>query len=391
MSDLDRRVSDAERVRRWRLVLGGGDDGTGAALAGTDVRIDAALGALYDTAVASAGEERRGRRTARSGGLGRSTPAVTRWLGDIRRYFPTEVVQVLQRDAIDRLHLRQLLLEPEMLAAVEPDIHLAALIVELARLLPDESRATARQVVAQVVAELEQRFAQRTKVSVTGALARSSHTRRPRLGDIDWDRTIRANLRTWSAEYRTVVPEHLIGHRRRERSLARDVIVAIDQSGSMAQSVVYAALFGSVLASMPALRTSVITFDTAVVDLSPLAVDPVELLFGVQLGGGTDIAAALGYCQGLVARPADTVLIVVTDLFEGGDPQVALERFTRLAESGVTVMVLLALSDEGTPAHDHTFAARLAEVGIHSFACTPDAFPDLMGAALSGQDLTSKI
>lgn len=391
MTDVDRRVSDAERLRRWRLVLGGGDDGTGTALAGADVRIDAALGAVYDSAGAAAGEERRGQRTARSGGLGRSTPAVTRWLGDIRRYFPTEVVQVLQRDAIDRLRLRQLLLEPEMLAAVEPDIHLAALIVELARLLPDESRATARQVVAQVVAELEQRFAQRTRASVTGALARSSRTRRPRPGDIDWDRTIRANLRTWSPDHRTVVPEHLIGHRRRARSLARDVIVAIDQSGSMAQSVVYAGLFGSVLASMPTLRTSVITFDTAVVDLTSVAVDPVELLFGVQLGGGTDISAALVYCQDLVTRPSDTVMVMVTDLFEGADSQVAFERFARLAESGVTVVVLLALSDDGAPAHDHAFAARLAEIGIPAFACTPDAFPDLMGAALSGQDLAKAV
>lgn len=386
MTDVELHVSDTERLRRWRLVLGGGDDGTGASLTGADVRIDAALGALYDNAGETGTDGRSSRRPARSGGLGRSTPAVTRWLGDIRRYFPTEVVQVLQRDAIDRLHLRQLLLEPEMLAAVEPDINLAALVVELGRLLPDESRATARQVVAHVVADLERRFAQRTRAAISGALARSSRTRRPRPGDIDWDRTIRANLRTWSPEHGTVVPEHLVGHRRRERLLARDVIVAIDQSGSMAQSVVYAALFGSVLASMPTLRTSVLTFDTAVVDLTAVAVDPVELLFGVQLGGGTDIAAALAYCQGLVTRPEDTVLVVVTDLFEGGDPEVALERFARLADSGVTVVVLLALSDEGAPAHDHTFAARLAEVGITAFACTPDAFADLMGAALSGQD-----
>ena len=381
--DLDRQVSDAERLRRWRLVLGGGDDGTGASLAGQDVRIDAALGAVYD----ATGEDRRGRRPSRAGGLGRSTPTVTRWLGDIRRFFPTDVVQVLQRDAIDRLKLRQLLLEPEMLAAVEPDIHLAALVVELSHLLPDESRAAAREVVAQVVAELERRFAQRTRAAVHGALARSSRTRRPRPGDIDWDRTIRANLRTWTTESRTIVPERLVGHGRKERSLARDVIVAIDQSGSMAESVVHAALFGAVLATMPSLRTSVVAFDTSVVDLTDVATDPVDLLFGVQLGGGTDIGAALSYCQTLVHRPTDTVLVVVTDLFEGGDPAVALERFARLAADGVTVVVLLALSDDGAPAHDHAFARELADVGIACLACTPDAFPDLMAAALEGQDL----
>ena len=228
-------------------------------------------------------------------------------------------MQVLQRDAIDRLDLRQLLLEPEMLRAVEPDLHLVTLLVELNKLLPDTTRATARQVVAQVVEQIEQRLASRTKQAVHGALARSQRSRRPRLSDIDWGHTIHANLRHYLPEQRTVVPERLIGYGRRQRSLSRDVIVAIDQSGSMADSVVYAAVFGAVLASMPALRTSVIAFDSAVADLTPLLHDPVDVLFGVQLGGGTDIAQAIGYCQQLITRPADTVLVLVSDLFEGGN------------------------------------------------------------------------
>lgn len=381
--DLDRRVSDAERLRRWRLVLGGGDEGTGASLSGNDTRIDAALAAVYD----ATGEERRSRRTSRAGGLGRSTPAVTRWLGDIRRFFPTEVVQVLQRDAIERLHLRQLLLEPEMLAAVEPDVHLAALVVELSHLLPDESRETAREVVRRVVEDLEKRFAQRTRQAVRGALARSTRTRRPRPGDIDWHRTIRANLRTWSPETGSIVPERVIGHGRRERSLAKDVIVAIDQSGSMAESLVHAALFGAVLATMPALRTSVVAFDTAVVDLTDVAADPVELLFGVQLGGGTDIAAAVAYCTGLVSRPADTVLVLVTDLFEGGDAASLVERAARLVADGVTVLVLLAIGDDGAPVHDHAMAGRLREVGVTSLAVTPGALPEVLAAALDGHEI----
>ena len=388
MSDLPGRVSDGERWRRWRMVLGGTEESevdgqgvTGLRLDGNDARIDAALAAVYDA--------KPGRRGggSRSGGLGSSSPAVARWLGDIRRYFPTSVVQVLQRDAIDRLNLRQLLLEPEMLRAVEPDLHLVTLLVELNRLLPDATRSTARQLVAQVVAEIERRLAARTKQAVHGALARSQRTRRPRPADIDWGRTIHANLRHYLPEQRTVIPERLVGYGRRQRSLSRDVIVAIDQSGSMADSVVYASVFGAVLASMPALRTHVVAFDTAVADLTPLLHDPVEVLFGVQLGGGTDIAQAVGYCQQLITRPADTVLVLVSDLFEGGNSALLHDRIAMLQQAGVCVVVLLALSDEGAPAHDHAQAAAFAALGVPSFACTPDAFPDLLAAALEGRDV----
>ena len=387
------RVSDPERLRRWRMVLGGTDDGdAGAArdsgqgvsnveLDGNDARIDAALAAVYDTKPTKRGGG------GRAGGLGSSAPGVARWLGDIRRYFPTSVVQVLQRDAITRLNLRQLLLEPEMLRAVEPDLHLVTLLVELNKLLPDATRATARQVVARVVEQIEQRLASRTKQAVHGALARSQRSRRPRLSDIDWGHTIHANLRHYLPEQRTVVPERLIGYGRRQCSLSRDVIVAIDQSASMADSVVYAAVFGAVLASMPALRTNVIAFDSAVADLTPLLHDPVDVLFGVQLGGGTDIAQAIGYCQQLVTRPADTVLVLVSDLFEGGNVALLHDRVAALTQAGVTVVVLLALSDEGAPAYDHAMAAVFAELGVPSLACTPDAFPDLLAAALERRDV----
>ena len=382
------RVSDSERSRRWRMVLGGIDDGetdqpgmTSMRLDGHDARIDAALAALYD-----APRDRRG-GGSRAGGLGSSAPAVARWLGDIRRHFPTSIVQVLQRDAIDRLKLRQLLLEPEMLRAVEPDLHLVTLLVELNRLLPDATRASARKVVAHVVNDIEQRLAARTRHAVRGALARSQRTRRPRPSDIDWGRTIHANLRHYLPEQQTVIPERLVGYGRRQRSLARDVIVAIDQSASMADSVVYASVFGAVLASIPAFRTHVVAFDVAVADLTPLLHDPVDVLFGVQLGGGTDIAQAIGYCQQLITRPADTLLILVSDLFEGGNAALLHDRVAALAQAGVCVVVLLALSDEGAPAYDHAQAAAFAEMGVPSFACTPDAFPELLAAALEGRDV----
>jgi Mg-chelatase subunit ChlD len=375
------RVSEQERLRRWRLVLGGADaDGTGAGLAGDDVRIDNALAAVYDLAP---GERRAGSRAhGRQGGLGRSAPQVARWLGDIRRYFPRDVVRVLQRDAIERLDLRQLLLEPELLGSVEPDLRLVTLLVELNRLLPDETRATARQVVAQVLADLERRLADRTRAAVKGALARANRSHRPRPGDVDWLRTVHANLRHYQPDLGTVIPERLVGFGRRQHSLARDVIIAVDQSGSMADSVVYASLFGSVLAQLPALRTSLVAFDTAVTDLTPVLHDPVDVLFGVQLGGGTDIGRALAYCRQITTRPAATLLVVISDLFEGGNTGVLLAEAAELARSGVTLLVLLALSDDGAPAHDHAVAAELTALGATVLACTPERFPEVLATAL---------
>ncbi|WP_084000102.1 VWA domain-containing protein [Actinomadura kijaniata] len=379
-------VVDEERLRRWRLVLGGdgGSDGTGCSLSGDDARMDAALEKLYGARPGGG----RGRSGERGAGLGNSAPSVARWLGDIRAYFPSTVVQVMQKDAIERLDLTRLLLEPEMLDAVEPDVHLVGTLLSLNRVLPDKARESARAVVRKVVEDLEKRLAQRTRSAIGGALDRSARTLRPRRpAEVDWNRTIRANLRNYLPEHRTVVPERLIGYARRQQAVRRDVILAIDQSGSMAASVVYAGVFGAVLASMRTLRTSLVVFDTNVVDLTDQLHDPVELLFGTQLGGGTDINRAVAYCQGLVTRPADTIMVLISDLYEGGVRAELLKRVAALTAAGVQVVVLLALSDEGAPAYDHDNAAALAALGVPAFACTPDAFPDLMAAAVERRDL----
>lgn len=337
--------------------------------------MDQALDALYGE-----GGDRRG-------GLGASSPQVSRWLGDIRKYFPTEVVQVMQKDAIDRLDLKQLLLEPELLEQAEPDVHLVSTLVSLNRVIPEKTRETARSVVRRLVEQLTRKLEQPTRAAVTGALARSVRNRRPRLREIDWDRTIRANLRHYLPEHKTIVPQTLIGYGRRRSSL-KDVILCVDQSGSMAASVVYSSIFGAVLASMPALSTRFVLFDTAVVDLTETMKDPVDLLFGTQLGGGTDIHKALVYCEGHVSRPRDTVLVLISDLYEGGSPGGMLKAAQRLKESGVQVVVLLALSDEGKPFYDKSAAKHFAALDVPSFGCSPDHFPDLMAAALSKKDLT---
>ncbi|SEK15368.1 MULTISPECIES: VWA domain-containing protein [unclassified Variovorax] len=371
-----------ERLQRWRLVLGSEATPSCGAIEGRVREIDMALAALYE-ADSQRGLGKGGQR----GGRGDSAPSVARWLGDIRKYFPSQVVQVMQRDAMERLNLRQMLLQPEMLESAQPDVHLVANLVALSSVIPAGTRDTARAVVRKVVDELMKKLEEPMRSAVSGALNRSQRNRRPRHSEIDWNRTIRANLRHWQPEYRTVVPQTLVGYGRKARQPQREVILCIDQSGSMAASVVYSSIFGAVMASLPAVATKLVVFDTAVVDMTEQLQDPVDLLFGVQLGGGTDINGAVGYCQGLVREPRNTILILISDLYEGGVEAGLLRRAHELVEAGVQFIALLALSDEGAPAYDRDLAAKLAALGVPSFACTPDAFPGLMAAAIKREDV----
>jgi len=364
---------EEEYLKRWRLILGGAEaDGTNVPLNIEEQRIDRSLEAIYDS--------------DRKGGLGSSAPKVSRWLGDIREFFPQTVVQIIQKDAVKRLNLTSLLTEKEMLQTVVPDVHLVATLMSLSRVIPEKNKEIARQVVRQVVDELLRKLSAPTQQAVSGALNRSSRRRNPRYNEIDWNTTIVKNLKNYQPDYKTIIPEVRIGYGRKRKAL-KDIILCLDQSGSMGTSVIYSGIFGSVLASIPSVSTRMVVFDTSVVDLTEELQDPVDLLFGVQLGGGTDIARALTYCQGLITRPEETVLVLVTDLYEGGNVQEMRKRFVSIVNSGVQLVVLPALNDDGAPSYDKGNAEFLAELGVPTFACTPDRFPDLMAAALSKQDI----
>lgn len=371
-------ISQKERWRRWQLALGVDDDQN--ELSDRDQRLNAALSALYDTGT----EKRRG-------GLGASSPRVAKWLGDIREFFPTPVVQIVQKDAFERLNLKALMLEPEFLSTLEADVHLVADLIALRAAIPGKTLETARQVVRRVVDDLMQRLEHNTRETLRGALNRSQRTRRPRHADIDWPRTIAANLRHYQPEHRTVVPETLVGHTRHTKSRAQldHVILCVDQSGSMATSVVYSSIFAAVMASIPGLSTKLICFDTSIVDLTDQLADPVEVLFGVQLGGGTDINSALAYCEKQIENPTKTYLVLISDLYEGGDAKSMLARAAAIKQSGVNLIVLLALSDSGHPAYDARRAEGIASLGCPVFACTPDQFPSMIACALTGKDLRS--
>ncbi len=366
-------MNNVENLRKWRMILGGdNNDATEFVLNEEDLAMDNALQALYDS--------------DKKGGLGPSSPKVSRWLGDIRNFFPSSVVQVMQQDALKRLNLTQMLLEKEMLENVEPDVHLLATLMTLSRVIPDKTKDTARQVVRKVVNELLKKLTQPTVQAIQGSLSRSIRNTRPRHNEINWHSTILKNLKHYQPDYKTIIPETRIGYGRK-RNAMKDVVICLDQSGSMGSSVVYSGIFGSVMASIPAIKTRMIVFDTSVADLTEELADPVDLLFGVQLGGGTDIHAALTYCAQIITRPTDTVMVLVTDLYEGGDPNGMRKKALDLVSAGVQLIVLLALNDDGAPSYDHANAQFLTNLGVPVFACTPDRFPDLMAQALTKQDI----
>lgn len=370
-----------DRLERWRLLLGGHKDGTDVQLSKELEQMDQALEALYDA------DKGIGGKGKRCGGLGGSSPNVSRWLGDIRKYFPTQVVQVMQKDAYERIGLQEMLLEPESLEQVEADVHLVATILSLKNVIPSKTKDTARRVVGEVVEQLQKKLQQPMIQAVKGALSRSVRNPNPKLNEINWHATIRANLKHYLPEYKTVIPEKLIGYGRKGRGTLKDIVLCIDQSGSMATSVVYSSIFGAVLASIKAVSTKMVVFDTAVVDLTEDLDDPIDLLFGAQLGGGTNINRALTYCQQLVTRPKDTIMVLITDLEEGGNRQQLIRRAAEIKESGVQLITLLALSDDGKPYYDQKLAQTFSGMGIPCFACTPALFPDLMAAAIQKQDM----
>jgi VWA domain containing CoxE-like protein len=372
---------DTERDRRWTLALGVDDETT--SLSDTDRRMSVALSALY-------GEGDDGGKKGK-GSLGSSAPRVAQWLGDIREFFPAPVVQVIQKDAFERKGLRQMLLEPEFLATVEADVNLVADLVSLRGVMPEKTKETARIVITRVVDELMKRLERKTAEAIRGSLDKSRRTNRPRFADIDWPRTIRANLRHYQVEHKTIIPEQLVGFMRQQRRIADldEVVLCVDQSGSMASSVVYASIFAAVMASLPVVSTKLVCFDTAILDLTDELADPVEVLFGVQLGGGTDINRAIAYCADRIERPSKTHLVLISDMYEGGDATDLVSRVAQLVTIGVNVIVLLALTDTGRPSYDPALSSRVASLGVPVFACTPDLFPDLMAAALRREDVHS--
>jgi hypothetical protein len=387
---------DNEQLKRWRLILGSSANESldsfaveGLSLDSEEIIMDEALAAIYDKTEnpeeLSAAGQKSGQRSA---GSGPSSPKLAKWLVDIRTFFSEDVVSVIQTDAIERKGLRQLLFEPEVLKNVQPNIEMVATLMSLKGKIPEKTKETARQLVRTVVDEINKRLENDIRKAVTGALNKRKHSPIPNTASVDWKYTINRNLKNYSRKYNKIIPERFFFFDRAKRTNNWNIILDMDQSGSMADSIIYGSIAGSIFASMPSLNTRIVAFDTEIVDLSEeYNNDPVDMLFGIQLGGGTDINKSVAYCSQFITEPAKTIFILISDLYEGGNQASLVRRMEEMHEAGVKVLCLLALSDKGVPSYDEGLARRISQIGIPCFACTPGLLPELLEGALKGKDL----
>ncbi len=379
-----------EKMKRWRLILGADSDGrfsqmSGAplALSGEQDKMDQALAAIYGGGPGAFGKGGAGR--------GPSSPEISRWLGDVRTLFDKELVTIVQSDAMERCGLKQLIFEPELLENLEPDLNLASAIMALKDQIPKRSKESVRIFISKIVEQINKLLEQDIRRAVTAALNRRRHSPIPSAAALDFRDTIRRNLKNYHPELGTIIPERCSFFDRTTSSAANrwSVVLDIDQSGSMGQSVIFSSVMSCILASMSSLKTHVVAFDTNLVDLTDKCDDPVELLYGFQLGGGTDINASVAYCRKFIENPAKTLFFLITDLEEGGNRAALLRQLGEMKASGVTVVCLLAIADGGRPYYDEQMAAKVSALGIPCFACNPQMLPALLERAFRGHDLAS--
>lgn len=381
-------IDPAQRLARWRLILGAQAqerlERMGACgLTEEQLLMDQALGAIYG---GDAGADALGGHGA---GSGPSSPRISKWLGDVRALFDREIVTIIQSDAIERRGLRQLLFEPELLQNLEPDIGLASTLMMLRDQIPKRSKESVRAFIKKIVEEINRMLENDIRRAVTAALNRRAHSPLPSAAALDYKLTIERNLKNYNPDLKTILPERFFFFDRSNRTNNWTVILDIDQSGSMGESVIFSSIMACILASMNAIKTRIVAFDTSVTDLTEKSDDPVDLLYGIQLGGGTDINRSVAYCQQFIEQPAKTLFFLISDLDEGGSQASLLRRLEDMKASGVTVISLLAVSDSGSPYYSAHMAQRVSALGIPCFACTPQLLPQLLEAALKGHDLTA--
>ena len=390
---------DVEQLTRWRLILGESSQQAlgemcegGLSLTDEQAQMDEALATLYgDAESPEITKDQWKEKQVGPHGVhkGRSMPKVARWLDQIRNFFPNDVVVLLQHDAIDRYDMKELLFEPEVLANVEPSLDMAAAVLELQNLVPEKAKAAARELVERVVEDLRRRLETDFVKAVRGSLDKNEHSPFRSLANLDWPRTIQRNLKNYNETLGTIIPEQMSFYSRRYRQNEWNVIIAMDQSGSMHSSLIYGGIMGAILASLPAVETHVVAFNhDEVVDLTELCDDPVDLLFGVKLDGAEDYWMATSYCERFMHTPAKTLYVIIGDLYDTSPNEKRfVNRMAHLLESGVRAVTLLAISDQGQPSYNEALANKLNRLGMPCFGCVPDRLPDLLEAVLKGTDL----
>ncbi|WP_340540938.1 VWA domain-containing protein [Nocardioides sp. GXZ039] len=362
---------DDERRARWRLVLGRSSEAELGPLTGTDADMDRALGFLYDrSGAAGDGDgDRAGDPDASS------VLSTTEWLSEVHRLFPTSVADKITADALDRYGLTEIVTDPHALATATPNVSLLKAILATKHLMSPEVLAQARKIVADVVRELMRTLARPVTSPFSGRRDPRRRSRQPIAANFDAQGTIRANLRhvdRRDGRRRLVIAQPLFNTRVRLHQNRWQVVVAVDQSGSMADSVIHASVTAAIFHGLDVMRTHLVVFDTEVVDLTGEAGDPVEVLMRVQLGGGTLIGKAVAYCRGLLDNPRRSIVVVISDFHEGDDPRLLLDTVAKMVADGVRVLCLPALDTRGQAAYDRSLAEALAAQGADVGVMTPD-------------------
>jgi Mg-chelatase subunit ChlD len=385
---------------RWRLVLGRFAEPSLGSLGGVDSkqsRMDRVLDYLYGREYRGRGVRggdpgRQGRgpgkdgdgdSDSRYGGSEESVLAVPEWIQQVRELFPNDTAEIIERHALDRYGMTELVTDADVLKKLEPSYELLKAVLAFKGMMKGEVLEVARRVVRQVVEELRRKLAKEVRQALWGRLNKQRRSQLKVLRNLDWRRTIRANLKHYDKERKQIILGSLHFFSRVNHHMPWHIVMAVDCSGSMLDSVIHSAVMAGIFKGLPALRVSLIAFDTAVVDLSDQVDDPTELLMAVQLGGGTDIDKALRYCESLVRSPTRTVVILVTDFFEGGNPNGMVATIKRLCESRVRVIGLAALDAVAQPAYDRQMAERCVAAGAEVAALTPQRLAEWLGRILS--------
>lgn len=375
---------DREALNQWRLILGrnaGGhiDFNGSEQQVGLYQSMEDTLDFLYNQEY---GDELH--REERSGGAGASMPAVAEWIQKVRTLFPQRTVEILEKQALDHFGLTELLTDKKVLAKMQPNMDLLKTVLQFKHLMKSDVLAEARRLIRKIVEELTEKLNSEIKRSLLGKLNRQLPSQVRSIRNLDVKKTIRRNLKHYDRENARLVLQEVCFSSRTKRYNKWRVIIAVDESGSMLDSVIYSAVMAGIFAQLPMIETKLVIFDTEVVDLSGYADDPVEVLMGVQLGGGTDINKAVSYCETLCTNPHETIYVVVTDLYEGGDPRYLLKTCADIIGSGSKMTFLTALDREANPTYDVNLGQKLANMGAFVGAMTPEQLGDYIGQICRG-------
>ena len=374
-------ATDEITTARWRLVLGQFANETIPCPNGKNGAMDRVLDFLYNREYSGRGV--RDRKPEQGGGKEDSILAVPDWLKEVRELFPQETAEVLQKHALEKYGMTELVTDPEILGKLEPNYELLKAVLAFRGLMEKEVLELARDIIRKVVEELRRKLAKEIREVLWGRLNRLKRSQLKVFRNLDWKRTIRSNLKNYDTERKTVVLQSLHFSSRIDRHLGWNIIMAVDCSGSMMDSVIYSAVMAGIFKSLPSLSVNLIAFDTNIIDLSEVADDPTEILMSVQLGGGTDIHKALAYCESLVKTPQRTIVVVVTDFCEGGSSAGMIASIKRMKESGVKVLGLAALDENAQPNYDKETARQCVDAGAEVAALTPKRLAEWIGRILS--------